>query len=55
MTEPHKHTHVESRRPLRLRPLPRPGGECEPEPEGALQTAWILEWAQPAPGDGTDA
>jgi hypothetical protein len=55
MTQLHKHTHVESRRPLRLRPLPRPGGEPEPETDRPPEAAWILEWAQPAPSDGTDA
>jgi hypothetical protein len=54
MTQPHKHAHVQSRRPLRLRPLPRPEREREDaiRPEDA---AWILEWNLPSPGDGTDA
>jgi hypothetical protein len=55
MTQPYKHAHDdESRRaPLRLAPLPRPP-KREPAAE-PVDPGWILEWSQPAPGDGTDA
>lgn len=55
MHDSHKHTHVESRRPLRLRPLPRPGRQGEGDTIRPEDVAWILEWSQPSPREGTDA
>jgi hypothetical protein len=58
MSESHEPRHLESRRPLRLQPLPRPSRataepeEADDEPaadddEEAPEEGWIHEWSQP--------